>query len=322
MLDECKGDKFYEILALFSNTVLKKVLAATEGHGTNPAVARRLSTAPGLSSDKQQSLLPLAIAHKAALVNVLKRKQEKRARFIEFERLLDTKAEDINRRIRKCKDTPRAKKSAVPQREAETVKKQLKDNWIGNQKWLDVMLYGDNVQAEDAFLNSRFDKVWRMVESGRKIGEVATETGLLENLQLRVNEQQERLQKWKDFTREMQEDVADSKEKVGKAAGAAKDFKFDNHLQYQLPNSKQKSDEASICRPALRTEYRDILSAMDTDLLHVSKSAPGEPLGGFSRRRRSSAGAPRSPALSRRNTRSESIPKVPTSPCQNEQAAT
>jgi hypothetical protein len=180
MLDECKGDKFYEILAIFSNAVLKKVLAARHGGERDAAVAKNLATASMLSADQQRSLLPLAIAHKAALVNVLKRKDEKRRKYMEFEGLLDKKAEDVDRRIRKSKDTPRAQRPAVSQKEADTVKKQLKDNWIGNQQWLDIMLHGDHVQAEDAFLNSRFDKVWHMVEKGRKLEDVAPETGLLE----------------------------------------------------------------------------------------------------------------------------------------------
>lgn len=76
MLDECKGEKFYEILAIFSNAVLKKVLAARDAGDVDAAVARRLATATMLSGEQQRSLLPLAIAHKASLVNVLRRKEE------------------------------------------------------------------------------------------------------------------------------------------------------------------------------------------------------------------------------------------------------
>ena len=99
MLDECKGEKFFELLALFSNAVLKKALAAqkSNSHDEGAAVARRLATATALPRDQQASLLPLAIAHKAALVNVLKRKDEKRRRFAEFEKQLeDRKSTRLN----------------------------------------------------------------------------------------------------------------------------------------------------------------------------------------------------------------------------------
>ncbi|KAH4107406.1 hypothetical protein HBI56_148640 [Parastagonospora nodorum] len=313
MLDECKGEKFYEILAIFSNAALKKVLESRESRVSDEAVARRLAIAPTLSAGSQQSLLPLAIAHKAALVNILRRKEQKRRRYLEFEALLNSKTEDINRRIRKSKDTPRAKRPAVPQREADAIKKQLKDNWIGNQKWLDVMLQGDDVQAGEAWMGSRFDKIWRMVEHGRKLEDVTPEAGLLENLQSRVQEQKDRLAKWKTFHERLQQDKADPTATVVKAPAVTKEFKFEDHLRYALPSSKRSANETKpVQRPAMSSEYEGILSEMKADLARVTTSKSirtASPLA----RRRTSSGA-HSPARSRKNTRSESIPPVPISP--------
>ncbi|CAA9961685.1 hypothetical protein PTMSG1_05062 [Pyrenophora teres f. maculata] len=316
MLDECKGEKFYEIIAIFSNAVLKKVLATREQGLEDAAVARRLATAPMLSTDQQRSLLPLAIAHKAALQNVLKQKEEKRRRYMEFQNLLDNKAADINSRIRKCKETPRAKRPAVPPKEAEAIKKQLKDNWIGNQKWLHVMLHGDHVQTEDAFLNGRFDKVWHMVEKGSPLEDVAAEAGLLENLQLRVQEQQKRLQTWKDFHEELRgEGTENSVSANGKAAAAIKEFKFEHHSQYQLPSSKEPIDVKSK-RPAMRTRYRDILSEMEDELENASR-VKANPISTIIPRRRGASpkkAPPPVPNRSKKPILSESIPASPTSP--------
>ncbi|RYN44362.1 hypothetical protein AA0114_g10032 [Alternaria tenuissima] len=315
MLDECKGEKFYEILAIFSNAVLKKVLAARDAGDVDAAVARKLATATMLSGEQQRSLLPLAIAHKASLVNVLRRKEEKRKQYMEFHGLLDKKAEDINRRIRKTKDTPRAQKPAVSQKEANAVKKQLKDNWIGNQKWLDVMLRGDNVQAEDAFLTSRFDKVWHMVENGRKLDEVAPETGLLENLQARVHEQQERLQKWKAFHEELQKDESGKETSgSGQAAAKAKDFMFDDHSQYQLPSAKHTMGSAKIRRPAMRAEFQDILSHMDSELARAATVRASVRPSIIHHRSTSSVKTARPPLLTRKSTQTEAIRKAPMVP--------
>lgn len=317
MLDECKGEKFYEVLALFSSAVLKKVLQAQDRNEQNAAVARKLATATALSGQEQQSLLPLAIAHKAALVNVLKKKEQKRRRYLAFEQLLDNKTADINRRISQSQDTPRARRSAVPQKEAEAIKKQLKDNWIGNQKWLDVMLHGDDVQADEVFLTSRFDKIWRMVEHGRELENVTVEAGLLENLQSRVQEQQFRLQKWRQFHEKLQEDKKEPISTASKPQAVAKELKFDDHLQFQMPSTKQKATER---RPGqqhqhVRPEYADILSEMSTELLRVTSSKPTRTSTALSRRRTSSS-ASRSPARSRKNTRSEpeSQPPIPAKP--------
>ncbi|KAH9868915.1 hypothetical protein J1614_007990, partial [Plenodomus biglobosus] len=302
MLDECKGDKFYEILAFFSTIVLKKVLAAQGGDGRNIAVARRLATASTLSAEKQQSLLPLAIAHKAALANVLRRKEEQRKKFKEFQTLLDTKSVAINGRLRKCVETPRAKKPVVPQKQAEAVKKELKDNWIGNPKWLDVMLHGDDIPAEDVFLTSRFDKVWHMVEKGYKVENVTTEAGLLENLQSRVQEQQSRLQTWKAFHEELKEEQCKSKESSATAPMSAKEFQFDDHTRFQLPTVKQKTGEKIKRRPTLSREFQEILSDLDRELANISTNKPIRPALTLSRKHTSSISIPQSPVQSRKMT--------------------
>ncbi|KAJ5038564.1 HAUS augmin-like complex subunit 6 N-terminus-domain-containing protein [Bipolaris maydis] len=236
MLDECKGDKFYEILAIFSNVTLKKVLAARDGGATVTA--------------------SIGIAHRAALVNVLKKKEEKRRKYMEFEAMLDKKAEDINRRIQKCKDSPRAQKPVVSQKEADAVKRQLKDNWIGNQKWLNVMLHGEETHTGDAFLNT--------------------------DLQSRVQEQQERLQKWKDFHEELQNDASGKENRVN-------------------------------LKP-MRVEYRDILSDMDVELQHAGKIRAGPVSTILPRRRASPAKEVQSPIPKRKPTLPEPVPASPTSP--------
>ncbi|KAF2623764.1 hypothetical protein BU25DRAFT_494204 [Macroventuria anomochaeta] len=312
MLDECKGERFYEVLALFSAAVLKKVLASRDGKNRNAAVARKLATASNLPIDAQRSLLPLAIAHKAALVNVLRRKEEKRRKFAAFEATLDSKASDVNKRIRRCMDTPRAKTPAVPQREADAVKRQLADNWIGNQKWLGVMLHGDQIQTADAFLSKPFDKVWHMVERGRKLEDAAPEAGLLEDLQSRVHEQQTRLQKWKAFHEELRRDNAKDTSASQRAPTPAKVFEFNSHIQHQLPSTQQIESHA-VQRPTLRSSYLDILSDMDSELSRVSQSKPQPALTSLRRRRTSSSSAPRSPVRTRRPSNPRPIAKAPPS---------
>jgi hypothetical protein len=317
MLDECKGDKFYELLSIFSNVALKKVLAARDAKEVNLPMVRKLATAPMLSVATQQSLLPLAIAHKASLVSILKRKEQRRRRYKDFEEMLDHKAEDINQRIRKSKDTPRAKRPAVPQREADAIKKQLKDNWIGNQKWLDIMLHGDHVQVGEAFLGSRFDKVWRMVEHGRKLEDVTPEAGLLENLQSRVQEQQVRLDRWKKFHEKLQRDKDQPALKASKAPVVTKDIKFDDHLQYQMPSSKRDATEnkAREC-PALLPEYEDILAEMNAELSRVSRVKSARPVLSITRSHtRSFDGRPSD--RSRKSTLTDSKFEVPASPTQS-----
>lgn len=270
MLDECKGERFYEILSAFSSVVLKKGLATKSRRHAEPAVARTLATSAALSNEAQTSLLPLAIAHKAALTNLLRKKEEKRRKYSEFGHLLDAKAHDINRRIRKTAETPRAAQPAVPQKEADAIKKQLRDNWIGDQRWVDVMLHGEHVQGDDIFLDSSFNKVWRIVEQGGRLEDAMPEIGLLEDLQVRVNEQKMRWEKWKDFHDKMQRGSTVTDQRPKNVTIPVKDFKFDGHVQLQL--RPKVSESESVQRPKMRSTYEDIILEMDEGLFEAASA--------------------------------------------------
>lgn len=305
MLDECKGEKLYEVLASFSQIVLKKALASHSPQSTDTAVARTLAISASLSDRQQASMLPLAIAHRAALVNVLRRKEEKRARYAEFGRLLDAKAEEINKRIRKTIDTPRASKPAVPQREADLIKKQLKDNWIGDQKWVDVMLHGDDVEGDAVFLNGSFTKVWRMVDQGRRLEDAVPDVGLLEKLQLRVDEQRTRLEKWKEFHKKMQGEGTAS-DTSPKLSAPSKELRFDDHLQFQLRS------KTSAVEPAQRRElppaYHEIVLDMEDELAQASSARYTQSTIASSTHGRRASYAPAQHHISR--SQSDSIPKL------------
>ncbi|KAF9734559.1 hypothetical protein PMIN04_006746 [Paraphaeosphaeria minitans] len=270
MLDECKGEKFYEILSSFSSVVLKKVLATRPRRDVKEAVARALATSVVLSNEAQTSLLPLAIAHKAALTNLLRQKEEKRRRYTDFGHLLDAKAHDINRRIRKTVDTPRASKPPVPQKETDAIKKQLKDNWIGDQRWVDVMLHGDDIQGDAVFLDSSFSRVWQIIEKGGRLEDDVPEIGLLDSLQLRVDEQKTRLEKWKNFHEKMQRGSTVTNHGPKKLTGPVMDFKFDDHLQLQL--RPKASESGPVQRPKMRPTYENIILDMGKGLTEAASA--------------------------------------------------
>lgn len=271
MLDECKGEKFFEVLAVFSNAVLKKMLSSRRTKPRDRVVARTLATATTLSPDRQASLLPLAIAHKAALVNVLQKKNEKRQKYAGFQAVLDEKAAAISHKIKQSKATPRTQKFAVPEREAVTIKKQMADNWIGDQMWLEVLLYGDGVQVEDAFLGLDFADVMTLVERGHKLEAAAPQVGLLEHLQLRVQEQQSRLRKWQRFHETLKKEEPRSATQGHEQKEAPRNIVFDDHLKLQLPSSKLPTDQKTGEQP-LRVEYHDILADLDAELSTLSQA--------------------------------------------------
>jgi hypothetical protein len=323
MLDECKGEKFYDILSSFSSVVLKKVLASKSRQHVKLAVARTLATSAALSNEAQTSLLPLSIAHKAALTNVLRKKEEKRRKYTDFGHVLDAKAYDINLRIRQTAETPRASKPVVPQKEADAIKKQLKENWIGDQKWLDVMLHGEDVQSDAVFLDSPFNKVWRIVEQGGRLEDAVPEIGLLEALQLRVDEQKTRLEKWKNFHEKMQRGSKVTDQESRRATAPTNDFKFDDHVSLQIRPKVFESEP--IQRPKMRSTFEDIILEMDDGLSEAAAARYNQ----FSATTRERAGHAAHPPATRQESRiipthkktaswSDNLPRTATSNTESE----
>lgn len=93
MFDDCKGEKFIELLAVFSTLVLRKVVGSkAEGRGS---IARRLCLDKKLSVNEQQSFLPLAIAHRGALKVALENRTKLRSRYRDFGHTLDMKDREV-----------------------------------------------------------------------------------------------------------------------------------------------------------------------------------------------------------------------------------
>lgn len=283
MLDECKGEKFLEILALFSTTVLKKVLSIKAGNRRQTAVAVQYSTASALSAEKQALLLPLSIAYKVALLRILHRKNENRQRYAAFNDLLVNKAKAIHQRLHQAKATPRSKRLQISDRDVAVIKRQLTDHWIGDQKWLDVMLHGDRDHTNEAFLITSFDGVWKMVEEGHKPEEATPEKGLLEKLQLRVQEQQTRLQNWRTLhTKFHKNEMLPTMSRL-RAQSSTPPVNFTKHLDIQVRSARSEDREPTPMLH-LRPEYSNIIFDMHTELKNMLPSTSYQSTGSRLRR--------------------------------------
>ena len=203
MLDECKGDRFEELLALFSTSVLKETaMKQTYGSG----IVRKLATC-SVPSQHQQSLIePLLLAHQSSLAHKHQRKHDMRAQYKDFEDLLRLKQRQLARRSEQVKlkhelvvETP-----DIPESEAESLRERLQNSWIGDADWLDMILHGHHGRNDDTIFSKSFDVVWRHVEDGN-LGdlEAGNGMGLLEGLEARVRQQRARMAEWKEFQQQL-----------------------------------------------------------------------------------------------------------------------
>lgn len=270
MLDECKGERLEEVLAVFSSAVLKKV--ATEEQLNSkayPAVAQALALENRGYNGERTDLSSLIIAHKASLKNKLDRKTASRAQYKHFAQLLNSKEQKIN--SRRDQTNANVHQSRIPKLSAaskEEIRRAVRTNWTGNERWMEALLYGDTKSKKDGVLTAPFDRVWRRVRSDRLDELEDTSGGLLQQLDNRVRAQQARLVKWQSFRKEMFSDVVDQPKenttgRVGPQRGI--DLGFGAHEGLHLGRMSPRK-LASAKKPQLTPEYKALVSGLDTEL--------------------------------------------------------
>ena len=200
MLDECKGERFEELLAVFAAVVLRRKLLHKDAG--SKSLARRLATATGLTAEEQSLLKPLAIAHRASLANGLRVRREMEERYEDFASLLEMKRRQLVRREEELRLFTEEQKDepTISDEEGRALKQQWQENWVGDEAFLNIVIDGDVRHGTDAVLNERYNLIWEKVEDG-VLGEVedTREKTLLEDLDERICDQKIRLEKWKAF---------------------------------------------------------------------------------------------------------------------------
>ncbi|KAI9720193.1 MAG: hypothetical protein M1812_003011 [Candelaria pacifica] len=284
MLDECKGDKLEEVLLVFSTAVLRKVVVAKRTQATNASVSRRLATSKGLSAHEPESMIPLAIAHKASLTALLQRKRALRGRYEEFRALLGLKqrrAIQENEQLRKMADG-KAQNSCVSKEEAQSLRRHFQDNWLGNSEWVDTVFDGRRHQ-EDLLLTTPFREVCNHVINGRLSDlQVNKQKGLLEDLEHRLEEQQKRLATWRGFQEELRKrasghvsveisDVDEDQKQVEPEISftAHKDLMPPPKHSHKLPQPSTNGGHASV--PRVNQEYERLITTMKSELANVGQ---------------------------------------------------
>ncbi|KKK19096.1 hypothetical protein ARAM_006626 [Aspergillus rambellii] len=190
MLDDCKGEKFDELLAVFSTVVVRK--KATKQR--TPAMD--LCLASGLTPQEYTLLLPLILAHRASLATLGEHRDRLRDTHEKFSQLLDRKKEELASR------PPIDKRVAVGQSaDLEALARETKTNWQGSVEWADALLYGGLHSGHDAFLELPFDSAWSQAKQSTvdDLRATASRPDLVIDLESRVLRQRARLQRWRQY---------------------------------------------------------------------------------------------------------------------------
>ncbi|KAI1211108.1 HAUS augmin-like complex subunit 6 N-terminus-domain-containing protein [Annulohypoxylon truncatum] len=273
MLDECKGERLEEVLAVFSSAVLKKLVAEralNSGPEYRPTFSENISLENwGYSGDRTE-LNALLLAHKASLRSLLTRKNAAREKYRDFEKLLASKEQGIDQRKEQVKADTERSVAETSEKVKKEVYKIVKTNWTGNDQWIDSLLLNDTPSRKGGLLGTKFDDVWAGIHEGRISDLEDQNSGLLEQLDNRVRVQRARLEKWDDFRKKMfgnmpQPPAEDSKNK-GKSKSV--DLNFTAHLHLNIDKTDAK-DRVPLSVPP--PQYARILNNMKAELDAIGK---------------------------------------------------
>lgn len=276
MLDECKGERLEEVLAVFSSAVLKKVVAEQQlnNSGESLAVAQSLALEKRGYSGGRTELNTLILAHAVSLRKKLDEKNAARLRYNNLAQLLNSKEEDIAGRVDHVKkNATNDKASKISDRQRTDIRRTVRNNWAGNERWMEALLHGDTYARQDGVLGSPFDRVWRRVRADRLQDLEDQANGLLKQLDDRVRAQQERLSKWQSLQRDMfgekgTKPTIDSDAHSSPQKGL--DFGFGAHESLQLGRlSPRKLSKATPAN--LGAEYQGLLGSLEKDMRAIDR---------------------------------------------------
>ncbi|KAI1101830.1 HAUS augmin-like complex subunit 6 N-terminus-domain-containing protein [Jackrogersella minutella] len=273
MLDECKGERLEEVLAVFSSAVLKKLVAEralNSGLEYRPTISENISLENrGYLGDRTE-LHALLLAHKVSLRSLLTKKNAARAKYRGFEELLSQQERDIAKRKEQAVAETDRNMAETSEKEKKQVQRIVKTNWTGNDQWIDTLLFSETPSSKGGLFGNSFDDIWAGVQEGRISDLEDQNTGLLEQLDNRVRLQKARLEKWDDFRKQMFGDMppspAEGPKEENKSKGAGLSFTAHQGLGFDQVEMK---DQVPLGAPP--PEYARILHNMKDELEAIGK---------------------------------------------------
>ncbi len=274
MLDECKGERLEEVLAVFSTAVLKKVIQE-RNDANHTAIAERLALESVSYTDERTNISTLIMAHKASLSSALVAKKESRARYNDFADLLNLRERQTIRRHEQLKVSDVGEPlNTISDQEAQILRDRVEKNWTSSNEWLETILHGESWSQKEGLLSTPFDNVWKRIEDG-SIGDLEYQErkGLLEQLDSRIRQQSHRLAEWQNFERTLASNgnKVPGKHKDADLRERARgiDLGFSAHENLQLMRSPLKT--AGRQKGASLGEYARLIEDMQAELARVGK---------------------------------------------------
>lgn len=262
MLDECKGDKFEEVLVLFSAAVVRKKIGGRR-KPKYPPIAQKLGSSTSVMAEDVKLLLPLAIAHRAALSASVERRASLREKIQQFEQSIEQRRDETRRLAEEIAEGQSQLALPLQERSAEIVRRQINDNWVGSVESRDMLLYGRQSLLGSASPSSDFGQIWQDCRDGKDLELHNSKPGMLESLEHRIRQQNERVRRWKDFQKRFDQKSVYTNSGI-QSPSTRPALIFSEHQSIRVDRSAPET-EGTASRP-IGAKYAETISCLKTGL--------------------------------------------------------
>ncbi|KAJ5641092.1 hypothetical protein N7528_000717 [Penicillium herquei] len=274
MLDDCKGEKFDELLAVFSTTVLRKLLAASVP-GTQWSAAMKLSAATSISPGDYQNMLPLILAHQVSLGTTGARHARVHEAYDQFSQLLDRKKVELAEQAKR----DLTQDLSQMQLEPEALARELRANWLGSEEWAAALVEGGAQSSTDSFLELPFSRAWALAaDSSVDKLRGGSKQDLVVDLEARVLRLRTRVRKWHEFN----ESLRKERDANGAATGPASKeprLLFRDHQALTVASISKAVRQPTDRGRTMNSVDRSFVSNVNEAIARIN----GKPRNGFGR---------------------------------------
>ena len=267
MLDECKGEKFEEVMCAFAIAVLSRFALARNGPSFQLACSDRLG------EQQKLRILPSILAHRSILQLHLKHREEIQDKAEIYGRLLDIEQTNLETRYAALATNA----VCVTAQELDATSQLVKDAWVGDERWAQVIL-GQTPRCDNGLLGQSFEIGWDGAQKGEEI-QMNTST-LLDDLNKRITIQETRLKRWQTFQASLQNAIAAEDQVVMKELPQRKRSLtlFDKHLSLNLP-TQSSARELGVSIIPSEPVHRSLLQSMRDELASLRTHHAADVLG-------------------------------------------
>lgn len=252
MLDECKGEKFEDVLRIFGLAVLRR--EAGKRFKNQAGFAEALATRSSSGALDERALVALLLAHDSRLRGNIRGRRELEGRF----RAQEASLEESEAALQRRRDEAEVSADSIPVLkigDLEHYEELLMASWTANVNWIQAIVH-EGSKSKQPMLPPTSEEVSSPIEA-RSPAEL-----LMTNINEKLAQQQVRLREWKALRDTFPEPrVVDENAETARVPL----LRFEAHCSLipgdmDLSSSQENFDHAEI--PALIKEMREELAGL------------------------------------------------------------